>query len=37
MTDTHPNPALAIEGKKGKFRPAWDLTDEGMERLGRDR
>ncbi|KAL1993672.1 hypothetical protein VTN49DRAFT_2341 [Thermomyces lanuginosus] len=37
MRDTHPNPALAVEGKPNKFRPAYELMDDGEERLGRDR
>lgn len=47
-TDTHPNPALAVreEGDtgemgrwagEGKFRPAYELVEDGEERLGRDR
>lgn len=46
-TDTHPNPALAVtdpgdagEGGRwvgeGKFRPAYELIEDGEERLGRD-
>ena len=48
MTDTHPNPALAVKeadddgmqgrwGGEGKFRPAYELVEDGEERLGRDR
>ncbi|MCJ1252247.1 3'-phosphoadenosine 5'-phosphosulfate sulfotransferase [Lignoscripta atroalba] len=41
-TDTHPNPALRVEGsgKMGQgweYRPAYELEDDGEERLGRDR
>jgi FAD synthetase len=47
-TDTHPNPALAVKedgdagemGRwvgEGKFRPAYELVEDGEERLGRDR
>ncbi|ROT43663.1 adenine nucleotide alpha hydrolases-like protein [Sodiomyces alkalinus F11] len=36
--DTHPNPHLKKEGANGKeFRPAYELTDDEEERLGRDR
>ncbi|KAL2754923.1 hypothetical protein ACRALDRAFT_1077112 [Sodiomyces alcalophilus JCM 7366] len=36
--DTHPNPQLKKEGANGKeFRPAYELTDDDEERLGRDR
>ncbi|KAG0130643.1 hypothetical protein HOY82DRAFT_368060 [Tuber indicum] len=45
--DTHPNPALledgieVLEGKGGerkrRFRPAYELVEDGQERLGRDR
>lgn len=47
--DTHPNPALAVkeggdEGEQGRwagevreFRPAYELLEDGEERLGRDR
>ncbi|MCJ1451580.1 3'-phosphoadenosine 5'-phosphosulfate sulfotransferase [Mycoblastus sanguinarius] len=34
--DTHPNPALKIEGKEGAFRPAYELEIDSEERLGRD-
>ncbi|KAL8788942.1 MAG: hypothetical protein Q9195_007058 [Heterodermia aff. obscurata] len=34
--DTHPNPALRVEGEEGKFRPAYELVEDGEERLGRD-
>ncbi|KAK3707472.1 3'-phosphoadenosine 5'-phosphosulfate sulfotransferase [Vermiconidia calcicola] len=44
--DTHPNPALAVgDGKakrgipvegEGRFRPAYELIEDGEERLGRD-
>ena len=33
-TDTHPNPALRVEGG---FRPAYELEMDEEERLGRDR
>ena len=47
-TDTHPNPALAVrregdgmeQGRwagAGAFRPAYELVEDGEERLGRDR
>ncbi|PWW80860.1 adenine nucleotide alpha hydrolases-like protein [Tuber magnatum] len=45
--DTHPNPALLEDGmevqegeggeRKPKFRPAYELVEDGQERLGRDR
>ena len=37
-TDTHPNPVLKEgEGEEGEaFRPAYELTEDGEERLGRD-
>ena len=35
-TDTHPNPALRIEGSD-LFRPAYELEGDEEERLGRDR
>ncbi len=35
--DTHPNPALKVEdGGKTKYRPAYELTKDEEERLGRD-
>jgi len=37
MTDTHPNPALALDAKAMKFRPAYELVDDNEERLGRYR
>lgn len=37
MRDTHPNPALAVEGKPNTFRPAYELMADDEERLGRDR
>lgn len=37
MLDTLPNPALAIDAAKTKFRPAYELMDDDEERLGRDR
>ncbi|EMC91544.1 hypothetical protein BAUCODRAFT_27841 [Baudoinia panamericana UAMH 10762] len=40
-TDTHPNPALRDDpggGEGGEhFRPAYELVEDGEERLGRDR
>ncbi|GJD04709.1 phosphoadenosine phosphosulfate reductase [Colletotrichum higginsianum IMI 349063] len=36
--DTHPNPQLKKEGESGaSFRPAYELTEDDEERLGRDR
>jgi len=37
MTDTHPNPALALDADPTMFRPAYELMDDDEERLGRDR
>ncbi|KAK1760887.1 hypothetical protein QBC47DRAFT_16913 [Echria macrotheca] len=38
MTNTRPNPALALDGSGGKaFRPAYELVRDDEERLGRDR
>lgn len=38
MTNTRPNPALALDGPNGKtFRPAYELMRDDEERLGRDR
>ncbi|KAK0637406.1 hypothetical protein B0T17DRAFT_484371 [Bombardia bombarda] len=37
VTDTRPNPALAVGGDQPKFRPAYELRDDDEERLGRDR
>ncbi|VUC21416.1 unnamed protein product [Clonostachys rosea] len=34
--NTHPNPMLKKEGEAG-FRPAYELVDDNVERLGRDR
>ncbi|KAI4258705.1 MAG: hypothetical protein L6R35_007469, partial [Caloplaca aegaea] len=36
--DTHPNPALRVEGPEGevRYRPAYELEEDGEERLGRD-
>lgn len=34
--DTHPNPALKVEGKEGVFKPAYELVEDEEERLGRD-
>ncbi|KAK4237270.1 hypothetical protein C8A03DRAFT_44843 [Achaetomium macrosporum] len=36
VTDTRPNPALAVGGDTSKFRPAYELRDDEEERLGRD-
>ncbi|KAK4152643.1 hypothetical protein C8A00DRAFT_44298 [Chaetomidium leptoderma] len=36
VTDTRPNPALAVSGDASKFRPAYELRDDDEERLGRD-
>lgn len=36
MTDTHPNPALALDANGTKFRPAYELVADDEERLGRD-
>ena len=36
VTDTRPNPALAVSGDLSKFRPAYELRDDDEERLGRD-
>jgi len=36
VADTRPNPALAVGGDETKFRPAYELTDDDEERLGRD-
>lgn len=37
-TDTHPNPALEVVGPAGErnYRPAYELEDDELERLGRD-
>ncbi|KAJ4379041.1 3'-phosphoadenosine 5'-phosphosulfate sulfotransferase [Neurospora sp. IMI 360204] len=35
--DTRPNPALALDAEGNKFRPAYELTRDDEERLGRDR
>ncbi|KAL8732525.1 MAG: hypothetical protein Q9166_002739 [cf. Caloplaca sp. 2 TL-2023] len=36
--DTHPNPALRVEGPDGEagYRPAYELEEDREERLGRD-
>lgn len=35
--DTHPNPHLKKEGQNGEgFRPAYELTADDEERLGRE-
>ena len=35
--DTHPNPALKVnEGEETRYRPAYELVEDGEERLGRD-
>ncbi|KAK3296334.1 uncharacterized protein B0H64DRAFT_168112 [Chaetomium fimeti] len=36
VTDTRPNPALALGGDTSKFHPAYELRDDDEERLGRD-
>ncbi|KAK3906521.1 hypothetical protein C8A05DRAFT_11754 [Staphylotrichum tortipilum] len=36
VTDTRPNPALAVSGDTSKFRPAYELRDDDEERLGRN-
>ncbi|PSK38061.1 hypothetical protein B9Z65_1252 [Elsinoe australis] len=40
-TDTHPNPALKVEGSDAsgevKYRPAYELVEDEEERLGRDK
>jgi len=39
-TDTHPNPVLQLpedESGQPRFRPAYELVEDGQERLGRDR
>jgi len=36
-TDTHPNPALKASSQgDGEYRPAYELTEDDEERLGRD-
>jgi len=36
-TDTHPNPALRAGSRgDGEYRPAYELTEDDEERLGRD-
>ncbi|KPM35351.1 hypothetical protein AK830_g11227 [Neonectria ditissima] len=37
VTDTRPNPALAVGNDATHFRPAYELRDDDEERLGRDR
>ncbi|OIW28903.1 phosphoadenosine phosphosulfate reductase [Coniochaeta ligniaria NRRL 30616] len=37
MTNTRPNPALAIDASAKRFRPAYELVRDDEERLGRDR
>ncbi|CAM1505098.1 Fc.00g107350.m01.CDS01 [Cosmosporella sp. VM-42] len=37
VTDTRPNPALAVDKNSKEFRPAYELRDDDEERLGRDR
>lgn len=34
--DTHPNPKLRIERDESRYRPAYELTEDLEERLGRD-
>ena len=36
VTDTLPNPALALDASGTKFRPAYELMGDDEERLGRD-
>lgn len=36
VTNTRPNPALAVSGSPSVFRPAYELRDDDEERLGRD-
>ncbi|KAK5656120.1 hypothetical protein OQA88_4880 [Cercophora sp. LCS_1] len=36
MTNTRPNPALALDVEKKTFRPAYELVRDDEERLGRD-
>ncbi|KAG8628404.1 hypothetical protein KVT40_004277 [Elsinoe batatas] len=40
-TDTHPNPALKVDGSDStgetKYRPAYELVEDEEERLGRDK
>lgn len=36
MTDTRPNPALAVDSKAQVFRPAYELAHDDEERRGRD-
>ncbi|KAK4146875.1 uncharacterized protein C8A04DRAFT_34448 [Dichotomopilus funicola] len=36
VTNTRPNPALAVSGDTSTFRPAYELRDDDEERLGRD-
>ena len=37
MTNTRPNPALALDSSAKTFRPAYELVRDDEERLGRDR
>jgi FAD synthetase len=37
MTNTRPNPALAVDTDANAFRPAYELVRDDEERLGRDR
>ena len=37
MTNTRPNPALALDSGAHTFRPAYELVRDDEERLGRDR
>ncbi|KAG6005769.1 hypothetical protein E4U21_007720 [Claviceps maximensis] len=37
VTNTRPNPALAMDDQGTKFRPAYELVRDDEERLGRDR
>ncbi|EED18620.1 FAD synthetase, putative [Talaromyces stipitatus ATCC 10500] len=37
VSDTQPNPALAVANDPTQFRPAYELKEDNEERLGRDR
>lgn len=37
ISDTQPNPALAVANDPSHFRPAYELKEDNEERLGRDR
>ena len=36
VENTHPNPALKVEGDEEVYRPAYELLEDEEERLGRD-